>query len=312
MHQGDKAVLPPAFTLPPLSFAGRRADLHVILPPISSYKLTENNLSSLSASTGSYTHVHAPKLGSVSSLVNASNHLLQAAAVKPLTPPSLALSISLAPSSEASVSPASSPTMGAASLDPALLATKRRRQRLGPSCDLCRSRKVKCNADIVVLSKYSGPEDVAVYSLTAQNLDDLAAGQPVLVDPEYYLIVANTKLIKFKACESCCLKGLPCCFSKGFTKEDIMLNKKVGGAGAALVAAPKRRLETSPVPAPGKITKKRPASPVASRPVLPDAHATNLRKSSCVSCRKRKVKCVFNQELNKCDGCAKKDHTCTF
>lgn len=309
MHRGDKAVLPPAFTLPPLSFAGRRADLHVILPPISSYKLTENNLSSLAAATSAYTHVRAPKLGSVSSLVNASNHLLQAAIVKPLTPPSLALLTSLAPSSEASLSPASSPSLASASLELALFATKRRRQRLGPSCDLCRSRKVKCNADIVVLSRYSGPDDVAVYSLAPQHLDDLAAGKPVQVDAEYYLIVANTKLIKFKACESCCLKGLPCCFSKGFTKEDIMLNKKVGGAGAAF-AMPKRPLET--LPAPGKVTKKRPSSPVAARPVLPETHAANLRKSSCVSCRKRKVKCVFNQELNKCDGCAKKDHTCTF
>lgn len=40
--------------------------------------------------------------------------------------------------------------------------------------------------------------------------------------------------------------------------------------------------------------------------------ANSSRKSSCISCRKRKVKCVFNSELNKCEGCNKKSHDCVF
>ncbi|ABN68283.2 fungal transcriptional regulatory protein [Scheffersomyces stipitis CBS 6054] len=153
-------------------------------------------------------------------------------------------------SSVSSVSPMSSPSIPAASAsgtsavkDSAVTtgnSNNKRRQRLGPSCDSCRLRKVKCNAEITILSKSVSDEPnvcslLLAFNLSAEQVESvLRQGELVKVANDFNLIVSNNKLIKFKSCNSCNMKSLTCCFTKGFTKEDIMVNssKKSDGSSA--------------------------------------------------------------------------------
>lgn len=43
---------------------------------------------------------------------------------------------------------------------------------------------------------------------------------------DFQLLHNNNKYIHFKPCRSCIGKKIDCCFSLGFTKEDILSNKK--------------------------------------------------------------------------------------
>lgn len=213
---------------------------------------------------------------------------------------------------------------------PLSLAPRQRRQRLGPLCDSCRARKVKCDADVVIIAKL--PADagaLAEFDLSPADHQAVLLGAAVAVGDDNSLVLSHGKLIKFKVCKLCHVKGLSCCFSKGFTKEDIMMNNKrrddgVPAALALLVAtvgAKKLR--------PAKIAKKRaPTSLVTialltlalmaadSVPlVLAPAPALVLpltRKLLCFSCRKRKVKCAFNLAVLKCENCFKKGAECVF
>lgn len=189
-------------------------------------------------------------------------------------------------------SPLSSPRMASAELKcttpESNLSQKKRRQRLGPSCDSCRARKVKCNADVIMLSREYNTEE-EVWSLLPEARDRLVSGAAVSVG-DYTLVLSNSKLFKFRACQLCAGKGIGCCFSKGFTKEDIVHSKRSG--------------EVVPV-----VEKKPVAQKVVKRRSV---ESVGTRKSSCVACRKRKVKCVMNGRVNKCVGCIKKDHTCSF
>lgn len=257
MLNGEKAITHTAPHYAPLALGTK----NVTLPPITSYvSLTENNLN---------------KMNFLQSLRNGQNSAT----------PSLTLLL-------AEELPLSSPRMAAAEFASPKLSSqaeeptsKKRRQRLGPSCDLCRARKVKCNAEVIMLSRLYTEEDTAALSSDAR--DQLAAGQPVSVGG-YSLVLSNGKLVKFKPCLSCAGKGLGCCFSKGFTKEDIVHSKRSGSEVAVV--------EKKPVAA--KVVKKR--------------VEVGTRKSSCVACRKRKVKCVMNTRANKCVGCVKKDSMCSF
>lgn len=125
-------------------------------------------------------------------------------------------------------------------------------------------------------------------SMLAEQQAMVRAGTPVAVAGHYMLVVSNNKLIKYKACLSCAGKALGCCFSKGFTKEDIVHSKRTGPTEVIVV---ERR--ASP-----KVAKKRVES--------------GTRKSLCAACRKRKVKCVMHPRLLKCVGCVKKDSACLF
>lgn len=151
--------------------------------------------------------------------------------------------------------------------------SEKRRQRLGPSCDSCRSRKVKCNAEITILAN----TNINDFSLSSQENESLLAGDLIKVD-NFNLIISNDKLIKFISCKSCTNKEIDCKFSKGFTKEDILQNKK--------------SLKFKNVPKIGKNDL--------------------TRKSSCFNCRKRKIKCSINEELGKCDSCFKRNSQCNF
>lgn len=302
-------------------------NLPVTLPPINGnyiHTLTENNLTHFATTTLAHHRLAASKVPSSSS------------------PPSLTSSTS----STTSVSPVSSPDLSSAHLHQPTAAyaaaQPKRRQRLGPSCDSCRSRKVKCNAEIVVLSRFFDPaKDLLEFSLSSTQHDDLvASNRCIKLNEEFNLIVSNAKLIKFKPCESCRAKSIACCFSKGYTKEDIMLNNKKStpgsatgsssesdDAGASPVKVEARKYKSLSLmisPTVGhndyKITKAKKDITVTSPTLLgtllspkkPTASEFNSRKSSCGSCRRRKVKCVFNPALNKCEGCVKKGHDCSF
>lgn len=366
------ATKQPMISLPPLSPPSMRQlppfhHLHnhhqqVILPPIIPSNYTTAKPISLSGTTTpqrlteSNLDRHHHGLGLLTSaMMNMEQQ-----------PPSLTSSSSC--SSIASLSSPSSPEISHANHNNH---HQKRRQRLGPSCDSCRLRKVKCNAEINILSKDVSPRLVYGWfpHLNQQQMDSLLAGQLVNVNDEC-LIISHEKLIKFKSCNSCKAKQLPCCFSKGFTKEDIMNHKKNSSSStAATSVAATNVTSTATTTSPGsachspkrttnkiikkKVLKLKPIQPVtlakqeemkivnqlnqqqqqqqhqhqqivhekllqlAAQPQarhFQDQQNNNntSRKSSCASCRKRKVKCVFNPNLNKCEGCNKKNSTCVF
>ncbi|EMG46487.1 putative fungal zinc cluster transcription factor [Candida maltosa Xu316] len=103
---------------------------------------------------------------------------------------------------------------------------QKRRQRLGPSCDSCRLRKVKCDAEIIILTEY----DYIKSLVSATDLNNLITGKVSslpIVEGGYTLLYQNEKFIKFKSCQNCYNKlNVDCCFKNGYTKEDIMFNKK--------------------------------------------------------------------------------------
>lgn len=366
------------FSLPPLSPPTLRQlppiqDQHIqqpqiVLPPIipSNYT-TSKPMPTMSVSgSGSTT----PQRLTESNLT--SHHhglgLLTSAMMNIEQPPSLTSSSSC--SSIASLSSPSSPEMSHAHHHSHSNSHhQKRRQRLGPSCDSCRLRKVKCNAEIIILSKDVKPNLVYGWfpHLNQQQMDNLLGGQLVnLIEDggSYNLIISHDKLIKFKSCNSCKAKQLPCCFSKGFTKEDIMNHKKHSttpissnvqlATPTSTLASPVAITNTSYYSSPKKTTnnkiikkkvlKLKPIQPITTttfpkqeevkiieqlnlqqqkqgfsmqiQEQQPFQDQQNInstsRKSSCVLCRKRKVKCVFNASLNRCEGCNKKNNTCVF
>ncbi|CAD1811746.1 hypothetical protein FOB58_003839 [Candida parapsilosis] len=104
--------------------------------------------------------------------------------------------------------------------------TNKRRQRLGPSCDSCRARKVKCDAEITILSTSTSTSSIAAtYNLNSQQLHTLSTTNKLCMG-DFQLLHNNNKYIHFKPCRSCIGKKIDCCFSSGFTKEDILSNKK--------------------------------------------------------------------------------------
>lgn len=143
-------------------------------------------------------------------------------------------------------------------------------------------------------------EDIPEYTgLLAEQQKAVLGGSLVHVSGDYNLVLSNNKLIKFKACLSCAGKALGCCFSKGFTKEDIVHSKRAVPVETVALAVAERKVT------PVKVVKKRSVD-------LSALGASSTRKSSCAACRKRKVKCVMHTRLNKCIGCMKKDSTCSF
>lgn len=269
MFNGDRAIQQVHYP----SLASAKLE-KVVLPPITSYvKLTENNLNSLNS------------------------YLLrtQAASLPPsLTTSSLALDLAL-----------SSPRMAArVPSEVAETPEKKRRQRWGPSCDNCRFRKVKCNAEVIMLSRnFVGAEDVEeLRLLLPHQREQVLAGESVQIPSNFVLVLSKNKLIKFKPCLSCATKGLACCFSKGFTKEDIIHSKRSeSGADAVQVEAAPAVTVSSGVKRPRETTQD--AEPSAK---------SNCRKSSCSACRKRKVKCEMKNSQDKCLGCAKKNVICSL
>lgn len=94
----------------------------------------------------------------------------------------------------------------------------KRRQRLGPSCDSCRLRKVKCDAEIQIISSSELNEN---YSHL--NLSDLSNGiiQEINLQNDGYVLLFNDeKFIKFKSCKHCrCKLNVSCSFKNGYFKK---------------------------------------------------------------------------------------------
>lgn len=197
-----------------------------------------------------------------------------------------------------SVSSVSSITPSSPGYSEPISVAAKRRQRLGPSCDSCRSRKVKCNAEITVLSKDITSKDFEIFNL--EQVSKLNNSETVIHDGLFY-VVSNGKLIRFRSCKSCKMKRLDCCFSSGFTKEDI-IGKKVRKTKPSVPT-----LNVLPITPPTV-----PSSPERKQKKTQVTELENSRKSSCVLCRKRKVKCVYNDEIQKCEGCNKKNTECFF
>lgn len=236
---------------------------YIKLPPILNYKLTENNLlnhqnfqDNKPTQFDNYYYKDTPsKASSVTSMSSAD---------LPLTPrsPSKSPSFGNTSLSKVSMKEYASLRITEDQLDD----KKKRRQRSGPSCDSCRARKVKCNAEIIILSNSSQTFNYSDYP--AETHTKLNQGGTVKID-DFLLVISNDKLIKFKSCKSCNNKHLECNFSKGFTKEDILINRKITT----------------------KVEKK-----------------VGDRKSSCLSCRRRKIRCAMIG--NKCENCMKKGSIC--
>lgn len=295
MLNGEKAITHISPHYAPLTLGKPEK---ITLPPIASYvSLTETNLNSLNSFLRNPSTSSTPLLTSLSLALEL-----------PLLLPRMA-------NPELFKQPrAANAAQGSDAANDTLMSSdasgdspqKKRRQRLGPSCDNCRARKVKCNAEVVMLSRHfngdasDNTDDIPEYTtLSSEQQQAVVAGTLVVVADDYNLVLSNSKLIKFKACLSCAGKALGCCFSKGFTKEDIVHSKRLGPSDPVAVAVVERK--SSPV----KVVKKRSVD-------LSGAATAGTRKSSCAGCRKRKVKCVMHSRLNKCIGCIKKECACSF
>jgi len=294
----------------------------IVLPPIKNLSastspstknnLTESNLLDLNnhyglPGSGSYTYQHqtSPNAGSgyatsqpprISHQASSSKQDLESNSVRSMSSVSDAASSvtsSPPPSSELiydHMIPKTSSGAGTASshISAATETGNKRRQRLGPSCDSCRSRKVKCNAEIIILANDHKSFDLTQFNLDSLQQEQLFESESIMLNDKHdsteaswYLIISGGKLIKFKSCKSCNSKHLPCKFSKGFTKEDILVNKK--------------NLKF-------KVDKSKHYKALDTS-----------RKSSCFNCRKRKIKCsVTTTTDGKCDNCFKKNCPCNF
>lgn len=226
---------------------------------------TNFNLSLLSSVSLNYTYTKSVKLPSISNLIND----IETQEFKEQYNSDQYLS-SDSYSSDSYQSQSSSPKYTHLQLPPTPLPSptpkSKRRQRLGPSCDCCRKRKVKCDATIFVL-------DNDFSELSESQSSSLIQGEQILI-AGFIFLISFGKLIKFKPCTSCKSKNLDCIFSKGFTKDDLIKKNNV-------------KMK--------KIVKRK---------------EIGLRKSSCINCRKRKVKCVAGS--NGCSGCEKKGVVCEF
>lgn len=100
-----------------------------------------------------------------------------------------------------------------------------RKQRVGPSCDSCSKKKIKCDALIQVMEeevdtkstktdKYGKVLDMDLVKkyITAEEMDQ-----------DYRLILHNQKLIKFRKCTFCKKNEIEPCYKRGYTKGDILM-----------------------------------------------------------------------------------------
>lgn len=275
MMNGDKAVSHVSPHYAPLK-PWKPASI-VTLPPISAHVLlTENNLKLLEYAYRTPSTLSNPLASLLASLPLASPRA---------SSPQIALQ-HLTVQTVQTVQLAHVHSASASKLQPENNERKRR-QRLGPSCDNCRARKVKCDADVVLLSRFFTGAEPEYMQLTEEQQNAVLEGRVARGLDGYMIVTSNNKLVKYRCCLSCAGKGLDCSFSKGFTKEDIG-HKRPETPRTAARASKRRAAGTGQF-----------------------AVAQALRKSSCVACRKRKVKCVMTR-LNRCVGCVKKDTVCSL
>lgn len=323
MLNGEKAITHTSSHYATQEFGNDKLE-KITLPPITGlFRLTENTLKLFN-------------FHSLVSLVSATPSLTSSslAAELPLNSPRLTSSELHAPPLPEAAQKLTSMSSCAPELTEEDSNVKKRRQRLGPSCDHCRARKVKCNADVMMLSRFFDVAELdselqGEYTLSAEEKNKLSSGEEVNTSDNAVLVVSNNKLIRFLPCSSCRTKNLSCCFSKGFTKEDVIHNKKKE-TWRGVVAGDKKLSPTKvnkkaalPASVNAKLVGAKLKGLVAGDTTPSPTHSSleissspgaagSTRKSSCSACRKRKIKCVLNSQTEKCMGCTKKDYLCSF
>lgn len=121
-----------------------------------------------------------------------------------------------------------------------------KRQRIGPSCDGCRLKKIKCDAKIEILL-----QDESIIPLVSNSLHHIFTHEEIIQNldtlfqnvqlpssvlqknpPDKSIVIKHIdKIIHFRPCSSCCKRNTGsknCCeFSKGFTRADINVFSKI-------------------------------------------------------------------------------------
>lgn len=296
-HNGNHAVLhPPSSTLHQFAAHGRAIiPLPTSLVKAPHFQLTEKNL----GSNNYYSGIPSPPK-SISSVGTAS----------PVSLPSLHRQpshLNLYEPTSTSQQPQPQSQYFQEQVEP----EKKRRQRAGPSCDSCRQRKVKCNAEIQVLTSNADEFRACFdrFGLPEADFATLLDGTAVTLSPLEQLTIQNCKLVRFTSCKSCESKQIDCHFSKGFTKEDIMVMAKRPTTMCKVVkpstaSQPFAATAIAAACIPVKLMRK----PAEKRP----REGGRSRKLSCTLCRQSKVKCVSAEGSGKCEVCLKKKKTCSF
>ncbi|CUM68348.1 uncharacterized protein PRCAT00006070001 [Priceomyces carsonii] len=294
MYNPRRVMLPPLMGIngtPSIAKRHTGSNIPVTLPPLSNLCLTEHNLKNLGVNNDDNSQWKNALLSALAaltlwgSLASACSSSSETSGEElPISSPLLVIGTSSPPESDLDFEQHENHKH----------VQSKRRQRLGPSCDACRSRKVKCTAEVTVVARSLQLEQQTIEGITDDHLKRLVWNkETVELDDGAQLVIANDKIIKFKGCKSCRAKGLECHFSKGYTKEDMMGHKKICAPVAKVVAPDLKQ---------NKVSKKKHTGTTGS----------NSRKSSCVACRRRKVRCSFNKLLNKCEGCYKKNYDCEY
>ncbi|QEU58873.1 Sut1/Sut2 [Kluyveromyces lactis] len=223
------------------------ADDESLAPPVAFKKRGRKNLRKNSmrmSSNTSFTLSSAVSSNTTSSTTSRSSS-------RSKSPLSRAQSVSNSPSSveeDAGVTRGFNDDQLLASISGAKVITssKCKRQRTGPSCDVCRSKKIKCDATVLVISQdpsllFNCKEDESLHCPLSIDTcrPDILTKIPTEVrkqlaeHKDMSLVRHVDKLIAFSSCSSCQKKkDRDCSFSKGFTRNDIAvfstLNKKLG------------------------------------------------------------------------------------
>ena len=223
-----------------------------------------------------------------------------------------------------------------------------KRQRSGPSCDCCRSRKIKCDSEIFILSTLSNIPSSSNNSTTTtvdeKHNSHIAhckyISTDLLSNYQYYKIIKdeehslNNKLtsfnyLQFKPCSACLSKNLNCSFSKGFTRNDIVKFNKSEKFPTIL----NNRIDDHSLPTPSpsiqspidsdididendqKLNKLKQQEHVKdetieNEPLIKERKSS--KKTSCKTCRFKKIKCVKINNNDFCQYCQKKNIVCLF
>lgn len=184
----------------------------------------------------------------------------------------------------------------------------KRRQRLGPSCDTCRSRKVKCDAILETLEN-----DVRIISETIlQSRYGISQSQTKessvipISGVGFVYVLSNHKLMKMSDCKSCIAKHQNCTFSQGFFRHDITrgCGRKPGTSHRV-----QKRLHAKTVT---DMTPLTASKALANTGPDTQLYGQSSRKTLCNWCRQRKVRCVMAETGNTCLECTKRNHVCKF
>ncbi|TID26161.1 hypothetical protein CANINC_002856 [Pichia inconspicua] len=213
-----------------------------------------------------------------------------------------------------------------------------KRQRSGPSCDCCRARKIKCDSEIFILSTLD-PDLHTTEDASTNEANSYIAHCQFIVSSnktgyQYYRIIKdqehslNNKLtsfnyLQFKPCKACTVKNLKCCFSKGFTRNDIIkFNKSEREVNPPQIPTPTNT--PTPIDSVSQIKQSQVTSQPTQQPALPTPSPTpaessplnsddddrKTKKTSCKTCRFKKIKCV---KVGKgCMYCSKKGVPCIY